>query len=425
MQSSSDDNPASITVDMTSLASGGSCVGTIETPESLAGKKAFIPYAIPGERVTATVVQDKKSFVNAELLSIERASPDRITASCPVFGRCGGCDLQHIELKAQRNLKATMVADLLRIHGSIEASDGITLLAPELPGFSYRRRMSFHINKKREFGLYRKNGRQIVELSHCPISTDTINEFLAENLELVKECAPEIETVTVEDHAGEVYLALEVHPRNSTALTTLLPKPAFKELERRVPNLQVNYRHRAVYRPGETVVNAPPVGHFSQNNELANAAMIEFLIAHVSTPGVTDLYAGAGNISIPLAAAGHTVTAVEVDPALVAFGTSRAAQAGLSERVTFHTKSCEKWIEKNIADLTVVLDPPRGGALEVCQRLSPEISPYLLYVSCYPPTFARDVQVLHERGFRLKSVAVLDMFPQTYHSELIALIERA
>jgi 23S rRNA (uracil1939-C5)-methyltransferase len=283
--------------------------------------------------------------------------------------------------------------------------------------------MSFHINKKQEFGLYRKNGRQIVEIEHCPISTPAINSFISENLQLIKGCAPEIETITVEDHEGTVFVAFEVHPKNSNALTTLLPKEAFRELERRNPNIQVNYRHKPIYRPSAPANDAPPVGHFSQNNKLANALMIEYLISLVGTERVTDLYAGAGNISIPLAQAGHIVTAVEVDPHLVNFGQTRAQQAGVSERLTFFTKSCEKWVEKNTADQTVVLDPPRGGALEVCQRLSKETSPHLLYVSCYPPTFARDMQALSERGYTLIDVKVLDMFPQTYHSELIAVIK--
>jgi 23S rRNA (uracil1939-C5)-methyltransferase len=414
-----------IVVDVTALASGGSCVGTVVAPEDVAGKKAFIPYAIPGERVTAGIHQDKKSFFNAELVSIQRPAPERVTPRCPVFGQCGGCDLQHIELGAQRRFKTSMVEDLLKIHGGIVARDGVSVLGADLPGYGYRRRMSFHINKKREFGLYRKNGRQIAEINHCPISTPTINAFISQNLELIKECAPEIETVTVEDHDGTIFVAFEVHPRNGDALTTLLPKPGFQEIQRRVPNIQINYRHKPIYRADARASDAPPVGHFSQNNERANALMLEYLASLVTTERVTDLYAGAGNISIPLAKAGHTVTAVEVDPHLVAFGQTRAAAAGVAERLTFHTKSCEKWVEKNTPDATIVLDPPRGGALEVCQRLSAEISPLLLYVSCYPPTFARDVQVLNERGYQVIEVKVLDMFPQTYHSELIAVIERA
>ncbi len=412
-------------MEITALASGGSCVGTVVAPEDVAGKKAFIPYTIPGERVTATVQQNKKSFVNAELVAIQRTAPARVPPPCPVFGQCGGCDLQHIELSAQRQFKASMVEDLLKIHGGIVARDGVSVLGPDLPGFEYRRRMSFHINKKREFGLYRKNGRQVIEIDHCPISTPPINAFLGENLDLVKECAPEIETVTVEDHDGTIFVALEVHPKNAEALATLLPKAAFKELERRVPNIQVNYRHKTIYRPEARASDAPPVGHFSQNNERANELMLEYLTSLVTTDRVTDLYAGAGNISIPLAKAGHTVTAVELDPQLVTFGQARAVAAGVADRLTFHTKSCEKWVEKNTPDATVVLDPPRSGALEVCQHLSVDISPRLLYVSCYPPTFARDAQILHERGYELVDVKVLDMFPQTYHSELIAIIEKS
>lgn len=414
-----------ITVTISALATGGACVGTITSPESVAGKKAFVSGSIPGEEVTARITFSKKSFVAADVVSIVKSSPERVTPRCAVFGECGGCDLQHIELSAQRRLKVKMVEDLLRVHGGVEARDGVSLLAPDLPGFEYRRRMSFHINKKRQFGLYRKNGRQIIELTTCPISTPTINSWIADNLELVKECAPEIETVTVEDHAGTVFLAFEVHPKNQSALETLAPKAAFKELCSRYPNLQVNFRHKPIFRASERPDDAPPVGHFSQNNELANEAMIRYLIEHVTTESVTDLYAGAGNISIPLALAGKRVTAVEVDPHLVKFGEWRSREAGLQESLTFHTKSCEKWVEKNTPDATVVIDPPRGGALEVCQRLSAENSPTLLYVSCYPPTFARDVQVLQEKGYTLISVKVLDMFPQTYHSELIGILRRA
>jgi 23S rRNA (uracil1939-C5)-methyltransferase len=187
----------------------------------------------------------------------------------------------------------------------------------------------------------------------------------------------------------------------------------------------VNYRHKAIYTTTPRAADAPPVGHFSQNNRLANIHMLQRICDLVSTEKVTDLYAGAGNISIPLATAGHTVTAVEVDPHLVKFGIERSKAAEVSERLTFHTASCEKWVEKNTPDATIVLDPPRGGAFEVCKRLRAETSPQIVYVSCYPPTFARDVQELEKQGYRLRSVELLDMFPQTYHCELVAVIERA
>ena len=414
--------PVEITVEISSLASGGSCVGTITAPEEQAGKKAFIHYTAPGERVTAIVTQKKKSFVNAALKEILSPSPERTTPRCPVFGQCGGCDIQHINLPAQRRIKASMVDDLLRVHGGIVVEGGVKVLGDDLPGFEYRRRMSFHMNKKAEFGLYRKNGRAIVELTQCPISTPAINKCLEENIDLFRGCAPEAETVTIEDHDEGIFVALEIHPRNDKALTTLVPKEAFQELIKRVPNLQVNYRHKPIFKAESRSTDAPPIGHFSQNNRVANQVMLEYILQHVKSERVTDLYAGAGNISIPLALAGHIVTAVEVDPFLVEFGISRAIEAGVSDRLTFHKKPCEKWIESNTGDTSVVLDPPRGGALEVCQRLSPDKVTDIVYVSCYPPTFARDVQVLAQRGYSLKTVQMLDMFPQTYHAELVAVI---
>ena len=190
----------------------------------------------------------------------------------------------------------------------------------------------------------------------------------------------------------------------------------------RVPNLQVNFRHKPIFRATERAADSPPVGHFSQNNRAANDLMIHYILEQVKTEGVTDLYAGAGNISIPMALAGHTVQAVELDPHLVEFGAARALAAGVEHSLTFHNQGCEKWIESSIPDTTVVSDPPRSGMLEVAQRLSPEQVTTLVYVSCYPPTFARDVQVLVERGFTLESVKMLDMFPQTYHCELIGVL---
>lgn len=414
-----------ITATMTSLASGGSCVGTISSPEEHRGKKAFIPYTVPGEEVTGVVTLNKRSFVNALPKAIAQRSSLRVEPSCPAFGQCGGCDLQHINLTSQRTLKSSMVDDLLRVHGNIQVVGGVQVLGDDLPGFDYRRRMSFHLNKKGEFGLYRKHARSIVEIEHCPISTPAINTCLKENIALFRACAPEAETVTIEDHDEGIFIALEIHPKNQNGLSTLVPKPEFQELIKRVPNLQVNYRHRPVFRAQERSVDAPPVGHFSQNNRLANDLMIRYILEQVHTERVTDLYAGAGNISIPLALAGHTVQAVELDPHLVEFGITRALAAGVENSLSFHHKGCEKWIETNTPDTTVVSDPPRSGMFEVAQRLSPSSVKTLVYVSCYPPTFARDVQVLVERGFTLESVKMLDMFPQTYHCELIGLLRAA
>jgi 23S rRNA (uracil1939-C5)-methyltransferase len=436
--------PVEVEVEVTALASGGSCVGTIlagtsptraasDAPAdddsaatfaaSLIGKKIFTPYCIPGEVITARVTMDHKSYCEGELVSIRTASPNRVAPHCPHFGSCGGCDLQHISLPFQREMKRQMLEGDLAKSGGISPTQGVTLLTDALPGFGYRRRMSFHLNKKGEFGLYKKSGRQIAPLSHCPIATDSINTCLEHHLEKIIACGPEAETVTLEDHEGEIYLAFEVHPRAAEAAHLLTAKPSFKTLCEELKNVQVNYRHKSVFQMRSGIRNTdqePPIGHFSQNNALANTFMLEEICRVVQTEGVTDLYAGAGNISLPLAAKGHKVHAVELDPHLVEFGKKKAALMGLQERVEFVQMACERWIESGAPDKTVVLDPPRGGAFEVAKQLSPIASPHLVYVSCYPPTFVRDAAELIARGYRCESVKLLDMFPQTYHCELVA-----
>ena len=421
-----------VTAEMGQLASGGACVGTITSASaklgdfdssSFLGKKVFVPYTAPGELVTIKLTADHKSFCEGSLVSIDRSSEHRIKPECPHFGTCGGCDLQHVTLPYQREMKRLMVEGDLIKQGRIAPRQGVTILSTELPGFGYRRRMSFHLNNRGEFGLYKKSGRQIKSLSHCPIATTPINRCLTENLTHIIACGPEAETITIEDHEGEIYLAIEVHPRAKEAAEVLVKKSAFEALCKSIRNVQVNYRHKPVFivRSGERSTDQePPIGHFSQNNALANSLMLDEICRVVMTEKVTDLYAGAGNISIPLALKGHQVHAVEVDSHLVDFGRKKAVLKGISERLQFVQQTCEGWIEHGTPDPTVVLDPPRGGAFEVAKRLNPSISPHLIYVSCYPPTFVRDAVELTSRGYRCESVKILDMFPQTYHAEVIA-----
>lgn len=419
------DQPATIiSATAEALATGGSCVATVSEPSDLAGLKAFIPYTVPGESVTGAVTLKKKSFVEADLVAVKTPSSHRQQPPCPIFMQCGGCNLQHVKTAHQREMKREMIEKSLLIQGGIKAENGVVLIGADLNDLYYRKRISLHINRDRQLGFFRRDSRQIVPADHCYIATKAINDLWKRLYNALLQTAPEVETITFEDHNGALFIILELHHRSVDALETLKAKPALREIENGVDHLQINFRHKAVYVKGRiNAEDTPPIGHFSQNNDEANELLVEEVVKAATGTYVTDLYAGAGNLSIPLSQAGKIVTAVEVDSKLVAFGKTRAEQLGLIERLTFIEKSCEKWIEKNTPADVVVIDPPRGGARAVAENLDPGRSKKLVYVSCFPPTFMRDAQILTGRGYRLTVVSVLDMFPQTYHAEVIGIFE--
>lgn len=412
--------PIIIEAEMYALATGGACVGEILSPEAKTGKKAFIPYTIPGEKVTGEVTFEKPSYVEAKLLQILIPSPDRQTPPCKYFGTCGGCDLQHMNLRAQREYKRKMVEDTLRIQAKVAPADGVSILGENLPGLHYRRRVSLHLNREGQLGFYMKHGRKIAEIDECLIVTHAINQIIKSHRTLLAKLAPEAETVTIEDHGGKIFIALELFPRNEPKLDSLIAKPEFTALQSLVYSLQVNYRHKKIYPFSDSGQDSAPVGHFSQNFDAANKLMQEKVLELAAGEKITDLYAGAGNLSFPLAKNGAEVLAVELDPALVKYGESIRDSLGLDEKLRFERSSCEKWIEKNSAGKVVVLDPPRSGAMEVAKQLDPLVTQNIVYVSCYLATFARDIGLMSARGFTLKKVWVLDMFPETYHVEIIA-----
>jgi 23S rRNA (uracil1939-C5)-methyltransferase len=141
---------------------------------------------------------------------------------------------------------------------------------------------------------------------------------------------------------------------------------------------------------------------------------------------VTDLYAGAGNFSIPLAKRDHFVDAVELDPELIAFGRLAAFKNGIADnRLTFIEESCERYVKTHKLKTSVLLDPPRSGADAVAKVLNPNITRQVVYVSCSLPTLCRDVKTLADKGYSLVEMWVVDMFSQTYHVETISLLEAA
>ena len=399
-----------------SLAYGGAFVCEVEG----GGKKVFIRDVIPGEVVTAEVITEQPRFLEARLIQIESASEHRRQPACSYFGQCGGCDLQHMTITAQRAAKVAMVESMLSIQAKLWPEQGVNLIGAALPEFNYRRRVSLHINSAGQVGFYRPKSGEVVAISSCLISTVGINEAIKELNAIDSSMLRLLAGVTIEAEADYCQLLFEMRAgvnASDELLMTLSSRFDYVTImdDGKVILNQVN--------GSEVPVEQTAIGRFSQVNTDANKLLIETVLAQVSSPQVTDLYAGSGNFSIPLAESGHAVRAVEADQVLVQIGTERAKQLGLN--LTFSAQSCERWFTKNSPGRTIVLDPPRSGAKDVIGPIVLSAAQQVIYVSCNLPSLARDLRKLVDGGFKLVKVDCLDMFAQTHHIETVSVLVRS
>lgn len=406
---------APVLLQVGNITPGGALVATVkEGPAELRGIKAFVRYAVPGEEVRGKVMRVQKNYVEVFLESVKERSAERINPPCPIFTQCGGCDLQHMIIQSQRNSKRDMVAEYLVSHGRIEPAEGVVLVESDLPEYNYRRRITLHMADHGKAGYFRQNSHEVVPAYHCPIATAGVNGAI-DVLQNTSFIDPgKIESISIEEADNRICLLFRMRDGS-------LPfhDNTIASLEARNFGLQFEYNEETIYRSA----SLPPyvaLAHFSQVNQAANDAMVKLVCGLVPlTRRVCDLYAGAGNFSIPLARKGCSVEAVEQDQLLVASGKALAKKAGVRTSIFYRQMKCEEYAPDIPSGSTVVLDPPRGGAKDVVKFFRPERSPTVIYVSCSLPELARDLQILLRAGYRLQRTTVIDMFPQTHHVEMV------
>lgn len=410
------------------------------------GKVVFVDGALPGERVLARLTRSGRDFDQAQVVAVERASPDRVEPRCAHFGTCGGCVLQHLAPDAQIAAKQAQLLDnLKRIGGLVPAR-----VLPPLtgPAWAYRRKARLsvkHVPRKERVlvGFRERQPRFIADLRRCEVLDARVGPLLERLGDLVGTLAIAADVAQVEVAAGDGER----------------PALVFRHLRPLGPEdraLLVDFADReavAVYlQPGgpSSVQLLHPPGHalhfdlprhalrvafepldFVQVNAQLNAAMIDQaldLLAPQPHEHVLDLFCGLGNFSLPLARRAGSVTGVEGDAALVARAQANARANGLAN-VEFHATDLAlidpraPWLQP--PPDAVLVDPPRTGAQALVEALRFDGARRLLYVSCHPGSLARDARLLVERhGWRLAAAGVMDMFPHTAHVESMALFLR-
>lgn len=419
----------------------------------------FVPNALPGERVQLRVVVKKRNYGLAKVIRRLSDSPVRTTPRCPAFGRCGGCQLQHIVYPAQLEMKRKVVVDALERIGGI-ASPNVAECVQSPHQWGYRNKVSLPVQNSRgermRAGFYRPRSHDIIPYSHCPTLLPQMDEALAKMLGALRAdgfCG-------VRDNKRPVgremirHIVIRRALNGGDMLCTIVcgRTPAKKERARLaaivsaingISGLSVDInestgnfiwggRTQAICgaqtmteQLGDFKFEFEASSFFQVNTEQAFTLYKEATsLALADSPqSILELYSGVGTLTTFLASRGAHVTAVESWRPAAKFILPNAHANGINS-VVAHIAEAEDIIESLTTqkfDVTV-LDPPRGGCDEKVVAALLKISPKrIVYVSCNPATLARDAKALIGGGYRFVSARPFDMFPQTGHVETVTL----
>lgn len=419
------------------------------------GKVVFVAGALPNEQVTVQLTEQKKSYAKAKLIKIDQASAARREPLCPHYVQCGGCDLQHLDVDAQREFKQQALTELMTKLGNNTLEQNI--IAPAITGdaWHYRRRarLAAVFDKKTnhlQLGFRQSASSNIVSVTQCNVLAKPLSDLItpfAVNLNQLKSKASlgHLELSLAENGLFAVLRVTKVLPAsdirwltefaakhqiclltqdNDSQLTQLHPK-----VDEAVAKVTLPYYSLTTSGDSEQPLRCEfTPGNFVQVNGEINHAMVQQAITWLDPQKderVLDLFCGVGNFSLPLALSASKVIGVEGVPEMVQQAKDNATLNHL-DNLSFHHADLsadlthEKWLGK-IDKL--LLDPARAGAFESLQWLKKMRPKKVVYVSCNPASLARDSKVLIEQGYQLRQLGMVDMFPQTHHIEAMALFE--
>jgi 23S rRNA (uracil1939-C5)-methyltransferase len=419
-------------IEIEKLVYGGDGLARYAQPNEPRGKAVFVPFTIPGERVEAMPVEERPGFIRARVETILTASPQRIEPRCPYFARCGGCHYQHIDYAHQLEVKADILRETLRRTAQIEWPGEIGVHPS--PEWNYRNRSRLRLNESPfAIGYYRFGSHELLPVTECPISSPLINRAIAAVWELgnhglfAGSGIEEIEFFANHDDSEmltELYLRRGAEAARAEELCARLrsglpqiSSVAWFGAEVKGSPAHVFGKGALDYKVGQIAYRVT-AGSFFQTNRFLTSKLLELVTAGRSGKMALDLYAGVGLFALPLTRSFEKVIAVEASPLSFADLKHNAPKNVVPRQATTEEFLKSKWL-RGRPEL-VVVDPPRAGmGGKVTQGLAELAAPRLTYVSCDPATAARDLRSLIASGYRLESVDLMDLFPQTFHIESI------
>ena len=414
-------------VTISDIAFGGD--GVARAPD---GRALFVPFTLPGEDVLVEVRSSHKRFLRGEVREVLTPAAERVAPRCPLFGRCGGCQYQHLAYEAQVALKVRQLQSALtRLGGIVACPVPLPVVASPRP-YGYRNKLRLEAGRKpqgapgsgdMQYGFYALDNETLFAVTDCPLARPELTPVLAKAIHSPAAKANarlrEPQPLTLRLPAVGEPCAYFDNGGGGDATTS----PAHPPVEELTELLCV--------RP----VQVPLRSFWQINPEVADelATVLRAWFAESATPVVVDAYAGVGVFSLALAGSGAQVVVIEADAAAVAVAGRNLEAWGVTnaELLTGKTESLLAPALQRFAaagqETTVVLDPPRTGCADaVVDALRNTPVRQILYVSCNAATLARDVKAfVADQRYTLTRLALFDMFPQTMHFETLALLTRA
>ncbi|MFY9398443.1 MAG: class I SAM-dependent RNA methyltransferase [Desulfomonilia bacterium] len=405
------------------------------------GKVVFVPMALPGDQVRVSIEREYSSYCIGRVTEILRSSPHRVEPGCPYFTECGGCDWQHLSYSEQLRWKETILRQELSKIAHIDLPGSIEV-TPSKMEYGYRGHATLQCSNDPEpaLGFFRKGSKSVVGIECCAVLRPRVQEIASQAREILRK-NPIYGLKTIEIHCPQDEGIVQarcrghIHKNALNAVETL-----YRDLDISGLSFVVHSSRRSDHvlgqrfcryslpLDGREIQLACSFGDFIQANMQVNAILVGSVLDLArGSRKILDLYSGSGNFSIPLSFAAPEVVAIERSPRLASLGKT-VAKKNLARNVRFLAMDALKAVtsirDESLEFDTVVMDPPREGAKEVAQ-LIPELgASRVVYISCNPSTLARDLAVMCGAGFFLKSIRLFDMFPQTYHIESVAYLER-
>ena len=388
-----------IELELTGFGAGGVAIG--HAPD---GRVAFVEYGLPGERVLAEIKSESASYIEATTVEVREPSPQRVEPRCEYFGRCGGCQLQHVAYGEQLRLKTEVVREQLQRIGGFEEAPLLEMIGMAHP-WAYRNHMRFTVRRDGEIGFMEHGTHRFLRIDHCEIALPAANRVLRDAQGRTMQTKQL--TVRAGEHSAEQLVQPRLRWRPGRRGNTRSGQPFYHELLR-----------GARYR-----VSSPA---FFQVNSRQAERLIELVVARaraVEPRLVVDAYSGVGTFAVALAQVVPDVVTIE-----------ESAAAGDDAEVNLapypNVRRIVGSVEEQLPGLlpqpdVVVLDPPRVGlSASIVEALAASAVRRVVYVSCEPATLARDLRRFVDGGFTLSEVQPIDMFPHTQHIECVTTLDR-